>query len=562
MSELPFFYNRVSPTTWVHLSSLLTIAIFFKFSRLWSVRNLDLIALILIAPGLLAAQYGHVVHKVPVEQAGYLWLFAVTLWFLGRTLLDPMMVRRPLLEPNLSVGGLTFLGIALFVFLMANVLTGVPAPPEHATVAAAVSAENQAIRNSDEPANQDASAPLAETDTAPSSLAAATPADATPGAGSSSVAASPAASSASASAAAPHTSTVTAEPVDFDPRTAAAEAAPTPNSASSAARAPASDGEPRGAPPTEAERIAREGPGYPPLFRVPNFITQRMILRDDEMRSTVGEEPQPNPQFHSDLLPIRIALVLLHLSVVIGLVLIGYRHFDNVKTGIAAAVLYLMLPYTAQFTGCIRHVLPAAPLIWALVTYRRPTLSGIFMGLACGLSYYPLFLLPLWLSFYWQRGLLRFLGGLLPALGVLVGILAFSAPGREAFLADVQQTFGWIIPQMQRENFEGFWSQSLALLDPVYRMPILAAFVALSATMTIWPAQKNLGSLMSCSAALMLATQFWDAHRGGLFLGWYLPLLLLTIFRPNLEDRVALSVLGESWFPKRRTHSKRIGRAA
>src|SRR5580698_2443976 len=109
MSELPFFYNRVSPATWVHLSSLLTIAIFFKFSRLWSVRNLDLIALILVAPGLLAAQYGHTIHSVPIEQAGYLWLFAATLWFLVRALIDPMMVRRPLLEPNLSVGGLTFL---------------------------------------------------------------------------------------------------------------------------------------------------------------------------------------------------------------------------------------------------------------------------------------------------------------------------------------------------------------------------------------------------------------------------------------------------------------------
>ena len=28
-------------------------------------------------------------------------------------------------------------------------------------------------------------------------------------------------------------------------------------------------------------------------------------------------------------------------------------------------------------------------------------------------------------------------------------------------------------------------------------------------------------------------------------------LLLLTVFRPNLEDRVALSVLSESWFPRR-----------
>ena len=33
------------------------------------------------------------------------------------------MVRRPLLEPNLSASGLTFTGVALLVFLMANVMT-------------------------------------------------------------------------------------------------------------------------------------------------------------------------------------------------------------------------------------------------------------------------------------------------------------------------------------------------------------------------------------------------------------------------------------------------------
>ena len=33
----------------------------------------------------------------------------------------------------------------------------------------------------------------------------------------------------------------------------------------------------------------------------------------------------------------------------------------------------------------------------------------------------------------------------------------------------------------------------------------------------------------------MLATQFWHANQGGLAMGWYLPLLILTIFRPNLE---------------------------
>ena len=37
------------------------------------------------------------------------------------------------------------------------------------------------------------------------------------------------------------------------------------------------------------------------------------------------------------------------------------------------------------------------------------------IGLAMSTFYYPFFLLPLWLSFYWQRGVMRFLGGLLVA---------------------------------------------------------------------------------------------------------------------------------------------------
>ena len=50
MSDYFVYYERVSPTTWVYLSSLLMISLYFKFNRLWSVRNLDLIGLILLAP--------------------------------------------------------------------------------------------------------------------------------------------------------------------------------------------------------------------------------------------------------------------------------------------------------------------------------------------------------------------------------------------------------------------------------------------------------------------------------------------------------------------------------
>ena len=58
MSEFLFHYYPVHPTTWVYLSSLLMIGLFFKFSRFWSVRNLDLVLLILLAPGLLLVHFG------------------------------------------------------------------------------------------------------------------------------------------------------------------------------------------------------------------------------------------------------------------------------------------------------------------------------------------------------------------------------------------------------------------------------------------------------------------------------------------------------------------------
>ena len=139
MSDILFQYYRVNPTTWFYLSSLLSIALFFKFNRLWSVRNLDLIGLILLAPGLLAVEYGGYKASAAVQQMGFLWIFTVSAALLVRMLFDSLMVRRPLLEPNLSVGGLTFLGVSLLVFLLANVITTRPQRDDLAGAAGSLS---------------------------------------------------------------------------------------------------------------------------------------------------------------------------------------------------------------------------------------------------------------------------------------------------------------------------------------------------------------------------------------------------------------------------------------
>ena len=102
MSEILFHYYRVNPTTWFYLASLLSIAVFFKFNRALSIRNVDLAGLILFAPGLLAVEYGGFKANIDAQQLGYVWLFVVTGLFIIRMLCDSLMVRRPLLEPNLN----------------------------------------------------------------------------------------------------------------------------------------------------------------------------------------------------------------------------------------------------------------------------------------------------------------------------------------------------------------------------------------------------------------------------------------------------------------------------
>src|SRR6516165_1970995 len=46
-------FNLPNATTWFYFSFLLAVALFFKFGRLFSIRNGDVVALFLLVPGLL-----------------------------------------------------------------------------------------------------------------------------------------------------------------------------------------------------------------------------------------------------------------------------------------------------------------------------------------------------------------------------------------------------------------------------------------------------------------------------------------------------------------------------
>ncbi len=487
MSHLLLYYQRPEPATWVFLSSFLLFGLYFVFHRFWSLRNLDLVLLVLLAPGLMMVYEGRRMRddsypvsksklvaspvsesdglsrysqahelldlqvknepgryvkfqenlngqdlnlpqlspseqldarpapgwtKESLEFYGFAFLLTACALLTIRMLIDPAIVRRPLLEPNLSIGGLCFIGISLLIFLLANVIT------------------------------------------------------------------------------------------------------------------------------SDALDHQRQGPTLGPGYALLNMLPELPTTPGTEVENWQAPPTEQRPWLPNLT---RIFAIASNLAIVLGIVGIGYWHFDNIKTGIGVATLYLLLPYTAQMTGNVEHALPAALLVLAILSYRLPLLAGLFLGGGAGLVYYPFFLLPLWISFYWHRGLGRLLIGVCISVAVLTGLLLLR--GYSEFLVQLQKMYGIWFPLM--EGMQGIWGTGV----PAYfRLPVLVGFILLSLSFAFWPARKTLGTLMCGSAAVMLAAQFWHADGGGLYMAWFLPSALLTIFRPNVDDRIAVKVVRPKMF--------------
>lgn len=552
MSEILFQYKKVDPTSWAYLSSLLMVALFFKFNRFWSVRNLDLVLLIWLAPGLLMVNSGlrrvHQLERVEAEAAVVQADASSSATQSSSDADDATAALPPESESPVAAAQdpaqseteekLPAEKTADTIDAEAPAVAGSPLPNDNAIekeepvpkiAPSALPTELNRFRDISlfgflwlfvglgmllirllfDPTMT--RRPLLEPNLSPGGLL-----------------------FLGFWLFAFHVANILHSDVTADERQGAKSAvAMMSNRESDLSK-------------SRPENLQRFGPGYYFLHMLPSIPTSISLPTGDM------EE-----QERSFVIVAKTMAVLSNLGIVVGLILIGYWHFENIRMGIGTATLYLMLPYTAQLTGCVEHALPAALLIWAVVLYRRPMMAGLFIGLAMGTVYYPFFLLPLWLSFYWQRGVMRFVGGVGLSLVAMAMSLFAAASETTTFWELIQSMFGLWLPR--REGLQGVWNLGW---DPIFRLPVLAAFVALTSSMAIWPAQKNLGTLLSCSAAIMVAAQFWHGNDGGLFMAWFLPLTLLAMFRPNLEDRVALSVLGEGWFSNRRARLVPVSRAA
>ncbi|MGI9470873.1 MAG: hypothetical protein ACR2NZ_05045 [Rubripirellula sp.] len=532
MSEILLYYKRPDPTTWVYLSSFLTIGLFFVFHRFWSIRNLDIALLILLSPGLLIVHEGRRRELAETAKIAH--------------------QQRLKAEQDSMLRGVSEVANAFPIFAISQLSSSTDTPDP----------------SSDGPdKNDEADGDLADPDADGAVLT-------SPDQEGSAVASE-------------DSNEATIAVVDENAVLVDDDIKQTRGNTYSAievqrwgfmyllliqgfillrlmldpimSRRPLLDPNlttgglnfigislfifmmanvVASTPGIQVSQGPELGPGYALMRMLPAIPTRPVTTQPGGAMPTPAEESPLSPSQQRLATIAKVLAILAHLAIVSGIVLISNRHFSNLRAGVGCATLYLMLPYTAQMTGRVDHAIPAALLLWAVLCYRKPFIAGVFLGLAGGLVYYPLFLLPLWFSFYWQRGARKFAVGMISMLAILM--LALSFDDSSTLTNHLRHMFGLLNPNRSAEAMRGLWSLGW---NPIWRLPVIVAFVILSAFFAIWPAQKNLGTLLSGSAALMVAAQFWHGESGGIYIAWFLPLLLLTIFRPNLQDRVATKVV-------------------
>ncbi|MBA4191043.1 MAG: hypothetical protein C0467_23910 [Planctomycetaceae bacterium] len=403
-------FHLPNAATWLYFSLILSLTLFFQFSRPFCVRNLDLLTLFLLSPGFLLLQEAH--HQISVGRTergerelifGYSWLLVASAYWFFRTVFDMGLVRRPSVSPNLTVAGLGFLGIALFV-----------------------GQTSVALRRTADPA----------------------------------------------------------ETVQVGKR------------------------------PAPIEQV--QGQATAVVQQAPAETIQR--ASPDDVRFWVE----------------RTLCMACHAAIVVGLLMIGLKHFQDLASGIGMGTLYLLVPYTAFDIGRqLHHVWPTAFLVWAVFSYRRPVVAGWLLGLATGTALFPALLFPLWFGFYARRGAGRFARAFLAAVTVSVGItaLVMGWGGEAGFgIATTLSLPDW--QPWRMPNTESIWTGA----HWAYRLPLFVLFVAFLAGVAVWPRPKNLSHLISLSAAILIGVQFWHADRGGVYVLWYLPFLVMMVFRPNLSS--------------------------
>ena len=134
--------------------------------------------------------------------------------------------------------------------------------------------------------------------------------------------------------------------------------------------------------------------------------------------------------------------------------------------------------------------------------------------------------------FYGKKGSIRF-GLSLGAVATVVLItFALTSENTDSFVNKLVQTANWTVYRL----FDAAAPMPQGDIGHVFlRITLAACFFVMLIAMTVIPRKRNLENLLANSTALIIAAQLWYPEDIGRYVLWYLPLLLLVVFRPRLD---------------------------
>ena len=257
----------------------------------------------------------------------------------------------------------------------------------------------------------------------------------------------------------------------------------------------------------------------------------------------------------------KLCAVSFHLLGVVALFFAG-RRLAGVAAAWALVALYTGSAYVLGVGGeryfiggmtYISHIAPTALTLWAFALLSTPLAAGIVLAMAAGVGFYPAFMAPAWLGYYWSRShdRLRFsMGFLSTASAIGVGVLLLSRPaaGRGLVGTILWDTFGHHTdPSGYGLSPFGFWGQRGGLrawlMQPLvaesgFAAPAFLLFVAL-ALGAFWLARgRRPQQLALLVGVVAIGASLLKIHPTGTYVAWYYPFLLLGLFAES-PGRVA-----------------------
>jgi hypothetical protein len=293
------------------------------------------------------------------------------------------------------------------------------------------------------------------------------------------------------------------------------------------------------------------GAAYGPLLYAAHVPLQVLLAPRGVNRSSPDRlDPSAGPYYLPPARATQFAVGLFHLLGIAAL-LLGVRRIADTSTAIAIVCLYTSSLAVLGIGGpddqvagltFVSHIAPAAMTLAAFAALHKPSVSGALLVLSAGVGFYPAFMGPAWLGYYWNDRARRrafVVAAALTAIIVSAGVYALSSPaaGRSRLGTIVYDTFGHHTdPAGYGSSPFGFWGQREGIRRAL-AMPLVGnsgltspawLLFATFMTATFFLARgRRPAELALLAGAVAVGATLIKPHATGTYLAWFYPLLLI-----------------------------------